>query len=259
VNSGFYAATTGLMARLQALDVAANNLANSGATGFKAQRAFYSTLSANMAAPTATLAGGVPRQSPATVAINQAVNNFGVLGGATVDFSAGSLDHTGNELDMAVDGPGFFTIAGPNGTAYTRNGSFTLGAHGELLTSNGDAVLGKNGPIQLPPGQVSVGSDGSITVNGKAVDQIQVAEFDKSTPPMALGASLFVATPGAPAKPAAASSVRQGFLEGSNMNTIAGGVGLVELQRSAEMLQKALTIFHTEFNRTVTEDIAKGA
>ena len=257
MNSGFYAATTGLMAKMQALDVAANNLANSGTTGFKAQKEFYSAMQAQLASATATLAGGASRMSPATSAINQAVNSFGVLGGAKTDFSAGSLEHTGNDLDLAIAGPGFITVAGPSGTAYTRNGSLTLGPHGELLSSSGDAVLGKNGPIQLPQGQMSVGSDGSITVNGQDIDQIQIAEFDKSTPPLSLGGAMFIAAPGATAQAASNSSVQQGFLEASNMNTIGGSVGLVSLQRGAEMLEKALTMFNTDFNKTVIEEVAK--
>ena len=195
--------------------------------------------------------------SPATSAINHAVNNFGVLGGAKTDFSAGSFEHTGNDLDLAIDGPGFMTISGPSGTAYTRNGSLALGPNGELLSSTGDPVLGKNGPIHVPPGQLSIGADGSITVNGQDVDQIQLAEFDKATPPIALGGSVFVAAAGATAQPAANSRVQQGFLEASNMNTITGGVGLVELQRGAEMLEKALTLFNNDFNKTVIEQIAK--
>jgi flagellar basal-body rod protein FlgF len=257
MNSGFYAAATGLVARLQALDVAANNIANSGATGYKAQKAFYSSLQSQMAMPSVTLAGGASRQSPVASAISQAVNNFGVLGGARTDFTQGSLEHTDNPLNVAVDGPGFISVAGPNGTAYTRNGQLSLGPHGELLTSAGAAVLGKNGPIQVPPGEMSVGTDGAITVNGTAVDQIQMAEFDKATPPMALGASLFVAPPGVNAQPAASSTLQQGFLEGSNSNVISGSVGLVELQRGAEMLEKALTMFNNDFNKTVIEDVAK--
>jgi flagellar basal-body rod protein FlgF/flagellar basal-body rod protein FlgG len=257
MNSGFYAAATGLVARLQALDVAANNIANSGATGYKAQKAFYSALQTQMASPSVTMASGVPRQSAAVSAINQAVNNFGVLGGARTDFSQGSLDHTGNPLDMAVNGPGFISVAGSNGTAYTRNGQLALGPHGELLTSAGAAVLGKNGPIQLPPGEMSVGSDGTISVDGTEVDQIQMVEFAKSTPPQALGASLFVAPPGVNAQPAASSSMQQGFLEGSNTDVISGTVGLVELQRGAEMLEKALTMFNNDFNKTVIDEVAK--
>jgi flagellar basal-body rod protein FlgF/flagellar basal-body rod protein FlgG len=242
VNSGFYAATTGLIAKMQALDVAANNLANVGTTGFKAQREFYRTLQTQLAQP-----------GP-TGQINQAINNFGVLGGAKTDMSAGSLDHTGNDLDAALAGPGFFTVKGPAGTAYTRNGAFLLGPHGELLTGAGDAVIGKDGPIKLPPGQVSIDTTGSISVNGTVVDQLHIAEFKDA--PNLLGATMFQA-PASGEQPPTQSTVRQGFLEASNINSIAGGTGLVMLQRSAEMMQKALSIFNTDFNKTATDEIAK--
>jgi flagellar basal-body rod protein FlgF len=256
VNSGFYAATAGLIARMQALDVAANNLANSGTTAFKSQREFYRTLQANMNPATASLAGGTPSGHPIS-SINRAINNFGVLGGAKTDLSRGSLDRTGNDMDAAIDGPGFFTLETPSGTRYTRNGSFSIGPHGELLSASGDPLVGKNGPIQLPPGQVSIGAGGDISVNGKAVDQLHIAEFAQSAPPLQLGSSVFEA-PAAGELPAASnSSVRQGFLEGSNMNTVTGGAGLVLIQRQAEMLQKALTIFNSEFNKTATEEVAR--
>ncbi len=230
---------------MQALDVAANNLANVGTTGFKAQREFYRSLQA---------AGWSGSLMVANAGINRAINNFGVLGGATVDLSPGSFERTNGDLDAAIDGPGFFTIQNASGTHYTRNGQFSLGPHGELLTAGGEAVVGKNGPIRLPPGQISIGAQGDISVNGTLIDQLHIAEFEER--PVPLGATLFDA-PGGGERPAAQSNVRQGFLEASNMNVIAGSAGLVELQRQAEMMQKALSIFHTEFNKTAAEEIAK--
>lgn len=244
MNSGFYAATTGLIAKMQALDVAANNLANIGTTGFKQQREFYRTLQNQMAAGSPT----------PTTQINRAINSFGVLGGARLDLSTGSLEHTGNDLDAAIEGPGFFTVQGPTGTAYTRGGSFLLGPHGELLTGGGDAVIGKNGPIKLPPGQTTIDDTGNISVNGTVVDQLHIAEF--SAPPTILGSTLFQA-PASGEQPATHSTVRPGYLEASNINAIAGSTSLVTIQRQAEMMQKALTIFNTDFNKTATDELAK--
>ena len=259
MNSGFYAATAGLIARTQALDVAANNLANVGTTGFKAQREFYRALQANLDPTTATAAGGPISSRRAMGPINQAINNFGVLGGATTDLSTGSLDRTGNDMDAAIEGPGFFTLSTPTGARYTRNGSFSVGPHGELLTASGEAVVGKDGPIKLPPGQVSIGGSGDITVNGNIVDRLHIAEFAKSTPPLQIGGSMFEA-PSAGELPAAShSSVRQGYLEASNLNAVAGGTGLVVIQRQAEMLQKALSIFHNDFNKTAIDEVGKTA
>jgi flagellar basal-body rod protein FlgF/flagellar basal-body rod protein FlgG len=128
MDSGFYAAFTGLVARTQALDVAANNLANVNTTGYKAQREFYSSLEASM-------------KRGALSPLNRAVDDFGVLGGAAVDLQNGSLERTGNDLDVALEGPGFFVAQTKNGVRYTRNGGFHQTQSGQLVTAAGDPVI----------------------------------------------------------------------------------------------------------------------
>ncbi len=98
MDSGSYAALTGLLAGTEALDLTANNLANISTTGYKAQREFYQSL-------VARLGNSNPQQlSP----LNKAINDYGVLGGATVDMQSGNLERTGNDLDLAIEGSGFF-------------------------------------------------------------------------------------------------------------------------------------------------------
>ncbi len=241
MDSGFYSAFAGLAARMDALDVVANNLANISTTGFKAQHEFYRSFSAWL-------------QPSLTTPINQAVNQFGVLGGASLDLSPGTLQPTGNDTDVALQGAGFFTIQTKNGVRYTRSGNFALNTQRQLVTVQGDLVLGEQGPIQLPAGQPSISPDGTISVDGTLVSKLKITDFPPNTPLTMEGNSYFVAPDNA-AKPAADASVRQGTLEASNSDPVRGAVELIEVQRTAGLMEKALSIFHNEFNRVAAQQI----
>lgn len=243
MNSGFYAAFTGLAARTQALEIVANNLANANTTGFKALLEFYKATSA--AQSTASL-------SP----VNLAINRFGVLGGSVVDLRAGSLENTGNDTDVAIEGPGFLAVQSRAGIRFTRNGGFHLNAARQLVATNGDLAVGEQGPITLPAGRVSISTDGTISVDGTLAGRLRLVEFAPGTKLVPEGNSNFIAPAGSE-HPAAESRVRQGMLESSNLNPVEGSISLIALQRHAEMLQRALSIFHTEFNRTAAEDLPR--
>src|ERR1700723_4157501 len=113
MDSGVYAAYTGLLARTQALDTAANNLANAGTTGFRAQRDYFSGV----------LAGGVDQDPETASQVGQSVNGFGVLGGNRLDLGQGEIKATGNPLDLALNGQGFFAIRSYNGVRIPRDGA----------------------------------------------------------------------------------------------------------------------------------------
>jgi flagellar basal-body rod protein FlgF/flagellar basal-body rod protein FlgG len=243
MDSGYYAACAGLAAQTQALELVANNLANLGTAGYRGQHATFRSL----------LAGGgiVARNS-----LNAAINDFGVLGGSRTDLTTGSLTATGNPLDLGIAGSGFFLVQSPGGVLYSRNGSFHTTPAGQLMTAQGDAVLGEQGPITLPNGAVTVSSDGTVSVDGNVVDRLRVAEFSPDTNLEAVGNALYAAPAGS-ALPAAASSIRQGMLEDSNVSPVEGVVQLISIQRDAEMMQRALSLFDTQFNQTATQDLPK--
>ena len=243
MDSGYYAAFTGLMARMQALDVVANNLANTSTTGFRGQHKFYEAVAANSNAyPVSPL--------------NAAVNDYGVLGGLNVDFRQGTLQTTGNPLDLAMRGPGFFAIQTARGVRYTRNGTFHENTASQLVNEDGDLVLGAGGPIQLPTGDVAVGSDGTVAVNGAGAGQIRLAEFKPGTELTPEGATNFIA-PANSEQAAATSSVESGMLEQSNLSPVQETISLVQLQRHSEMLERTLSIFLDDFNRTAVQDLAR--
>jgi flagellar basal-body rod protein FlgF len=243
MDSGYYAACAGLAAQTQALELVANNLANLGTAGYRAEQATFRSLVAG---------SGTVQSNP----LNAAVNDFGVLSGSRVDLSAGSLAATGNPLDLGIAGSGFFIVQTAQGTVYTRNGGFHTTPTGALVTAEGDAVLGEQGPITLPNGAVAVSSDGTISVDGAVVETLRIAEFAPNTSLTALGNALYSAPAGS-ALPPASSSVRQGMLENSNVSPVEGAVQLITIQRNAEMMQRALTVFDSQFDQTAAQDLPR--
>jgi len=243
VDSGFYAACAGLRAQSQALEVSAHNLANVNTAGFRGQQTTFQSLVAT-ASPT------VP------TVLNLATNNFGVLEGSHLDLSPGSLEHTGNPLDLGIEGAGFFAIQTASGTRYTRNGSFRVSTGGELVTASGDPVLGDTGTIRVPAGAVSVSADGTLSVNGAAAGRIRLVEFAPGAKLTSESGSLVAASDGS-AQPATHTTIQPGTLESSNVNSITSVMTLIGVQRHAEMLQRALSMFDNEFNRIATSELSR--
>jgi flagellar basal-body rod protein FlgF/flagellar basal-body rod protein FlgG len=243
MDSGYYAACTALVSRTQALDTIANNLANVSTAGFRAEKNVFSSVLTN--------AGG-----GSSSALNQAINNFGVLGGTSLDATQGALQKTGNDLDVGIEGKGYFVVQTANGPMYTRNGAFQVSSKGQLVTSTGDAVMGDKGVISILPGTVSISPDGTISSNGAVTGKLKVVEFPEGTELTTQG-STYYSAPANTAAVAKDSSVRQGMLESSNVNPIASMVELVNAQRSAEMMQRALTMFNSEIDKTAAQDLPK--
>ncbi len=242
MDTGAYVACAGLVARSQQLDLAAQDLANINTSGYRAQQAaFQAVLGRATGGPTGWSA---------------ALSNFGTLGPSRLTQNAGNLEKTGNPLDLGLEGDGYFVVQTPAGARYTRRGDFRVSAAGMLETSDGNAVLGSLGPIHIPNGTVSISGDGTLSVDGAIAGKLKLVHFPPSTALSAESGALYSA-PANSEVPAADALVRQGMLESSNVNAIAASVQLVTLQRTAEMLQRALTTFHSEFDRTAVEDLPR--
>jgi flagellar basal-body rod protein FlgF/flagellar basal-body rod protein FlgG len=240
MDSGYYAAMSGLMARTQALDTAAANLANAQTPGYRAEREYFRSV----------LLGSGAADSQ----LGQTVNNFG----DRLNMGQGPIQPTGNPLDLAIEGQGFFEIQTQNGMRFTRDGSFHRSQAGALVTEKGEPVLSASGkPIQVPPGEVSIGANGVLSVAGGAVDAVGVFTFPASVQLTPEGANRYVAPQGATPQAVTDAAIHQGALESANQDTIQGTLDLVMMQRQAEMMQKALTVFHTEFNKFASEDLAR--
>jgi flagellar basal-body rod protein FlgF len=244
MDSGYYAAMTGLVARFQALDTAAANLANAQTPGYRAEREYFRSV----------LLGPDALDSQ----LGRTVNNFGLLGGDQVSLSQGTLQQTGNPLDLAIEGQGFFQIQTANGLRYTRDGSFHRARNGQLVTEADEPVLSTAGqPIAVPPGEINVGADGTLSVAGGAVATIGVFVFPDGTPLTPEGANRYIAPQTPPPALSTNAAIHQGALENANEDVVQGTLDLIVMQRQAEMMQRALTVFHTEFNKFAAEDLPK--
>jgi len=243
MDPGYYAACTAMMAQAQSLELVANNLANSSTTGYRAHHSvFRSLLATSLDHPVTEL--------------NQATNNYGVLEGSRLDLSQGGLQTTGNDLDLALEGRAFFAVQTAGGKLYTRNGAFHVDNHGQLVTGDGDAVLGEKGLIRIPQGPISVSPDGTISVSGAIVGKIEMVEFALDAKLESVGKNYYSA-PSAKGTASTTTRMRQGMLESSNVDPVLSAVDLVTVQRSTEMMQRALSVFDAQFNRIATEELPR--
>jgi flagellar basal-body rod protein FlgF/flagellar basal-body rod protein FlgG len=244
MDSGYYAAFAGLVARMQALDTAASNLANAQTAGYRAEREFFRSVLLDPLEGNSQLGG--------------TVNNYGVLGGDHLDLGQGVLTPTGNPLDLAIEGQGYFAVQTGAGVRYTRDGGFHRTRDGELVSAEGEPVLSNAGrPIPLPPGEIAVGADGTISVAGGVAATIGVFVFPSGTQLTPEGKNRYLPPAGVQAGTSTKANVHQGALEASNQDAIQGSMDLLVMQRQAETMQRALTIFHTEFNKTATEELPR--
>ena len=244
MDSGYYAAMAGLLARTQALDTEAGNLANAQTPGYRAEREYFRSV----------LMGPDALNSQ----LGRTVNNYGLVGGDRLNLAQGALQQTGSPLDLAIEGQGFFAVRTSAGVRYTRDGSFHRSQAGMLVTQAGEPVLSATSqPIPVPPGEVSVGANGVLSVAGGAVATVGVFVFPASAQLTAEGANRYVAPAGITPAVSKDAAVHQGAIESANQDAVQGTLDLIVMQRQAEMMQRALTVFHTEFNKFATEDLPR--
>jgi flagellar basal-body rod protein FlgF len=244
MNSGYYAACTGLMARTEALETIANNLANVSTAGFRASHNVFSSLLATTG------------NSPLSV-LNQDANDYGVLSGTQLDTSQGALVKTNNDLDLALEGPGYFVVQTAAGPVYTRGGNFRVSPVGQLITAAGDPVLGDNNrPITIIGAPVSISADGTISSNGAISGRLKLVEFAPTVGIKTAGGTYYDAPAGA-AVPAQESQVRQGTLESSNVNPITSVVELITAQREVETMRHVLTMINGELDKTAAQELPR--
>ncbi|MGQ9472942.1 MAG: flagellar basal-body rod protein FlgF [Candidatus Caldatribacteriaceae bacterium] len=186
--------------------------------------------------------------------------SFSVQPGTTsyIDFSPGRIEATGNALDLAIEGEGFFVINVDGEEAYTRAGNFTLDRNGRLVTVSGYPVQGKSGEIIIPPiSEIHFDDRGRILLNGEVIDELQVVDFDDRSVLQKREGNLFVrrdtAIQGVEARN---FRIRQGFLEKSNVDIIEAMVDMISALREYEMSQKAI-LSHDETLNRAANDIAR--
>ena len=215
---GVYSALSAMRIRLDDLDRIAADLANTETAGYKTER--MSTEAAPRAFQTA---------------LDAAID--ATRGGGRTDFRPGSIASTGRDLDVAIDGKGFFEIETPAGLRYTRGGNFVRETDGRLITADGFAVMGAAGAITLPVGPVTVMSDGTLRVGQTVVAKLKVVEFASDGDITRETGTRFRATDGATPIDAIDTRLNGGMLEHSNASVIDRMATMTEVMRSVEMRQ----------------------
>jgi flagellar basal-body rod protein FlgF len=223
-----------MQARMDSLDMLANNIANTGTSGFKTDREFYNLYE---------------QQLP-------------VVERHYTDFSQGQLTPTGNPLNVALSGKGFFALNSPSGTVYTRSGDFRISKTNELETSEGYTirnVADQGKPIKIDPAQdIQIGKDGAVQQGGQDIAKMEIAEPGSPTEALSkLGSTYYAMVDKSAVVPAAqGTEVLQGHLEQSNVPPGESIVKLVSVMRQFEMMQKAMNL-STEMNKQVIQEVAK--
>jgi flagellar basal-body rod protein FlgF len=227
-------AASGMKARMDSLDMLANNMANSGTAGFKTDREFYNLYEQSL--PT------VERQY--------------------TDFSQGQLLPTGNPLNAALNGKGFFALNSPSGVVYSRDGNFRVSADNQLETPEGYTlrnVLDNGRPISVDPQQsIDIAKDGTVRQGGQDLGQIEIAEPVSPTDTLKkLGNTYFALIDKNLTAPVATDTeILQGQVEQSNVPVADSAVKLVSVMRQFEMMQKAINL-GTEMNKQAISEVAK--
>lgn len=235
-------AASGFRARMESLDLLANNMANASTSGYKGDGEFYSVYTSEAADADAS-------ESPAALPMVQR---------QYTDFAQGLIESTNNPLDLALTGKGLFVVKGPSGPLYTRNGNFHLSPDGTVGTVEGYPLLlsdGKELKVDTAhPFEIS--QDGSVRQEGQVLGQLQLAEFKDTSMLVKQGFNYFRSANGQTPAEAADVQVQQGKVEASNVNAAHGAVRLVGVLRQFEVMQKAVSLSN-DMGRKAIEEVAK--
>ncbi|MCP4744589.1 MAG: flagellar hook-basal body protein [Desulfobacteraceae bacterium] len=235
-----YKAASGALLQQARLNVLSHNLANINTIGFKADKIEFRVPQDEQERTAANPASQVtPYTPPATFAVN---------------YSAGQMLRTGNPLDVALTGSGFFEIETQEGLEYTRSGNFTLDSQGVLTSGDGFPVMGQAGPITLDGAVIEIGDNGDIFVDGALVDRIKVVDFAKPYDLSKVGPTRFAPTkPDVRIQDAEGTMVNQGVVENSNVNAVATMTELIETTRVFEAYQRVIRASDEATAKTIND------
>jgi flagellar basal-body rod protein FlgG len=208
--------------RLPQLDCMAHNIANVHTPGYKAEKLFFLVQQA---------------EDPYTKQ-----KKLAYIPKTRIDFTPGAIQQTGNTLDMALQGNGFFTIGTPEGEIYTRRGNFTLNQNKELVTQEGYYVLGESGPITIQGADIKIGQGGEISCDGTETGKLKIALF-KNPESLIKRQGCYFENKGENAtepEPDPEPGVKSGHVENSNVQALREMIEMINIQRSIESYQKVI-------------------
>jgi flagellar basal-body rod protein FlgG len=241
---GIYTAVMGMKNSQKKQDTTADNIANSNTTGYKTDRISTKSFPEVMIQNKDKVIFDIPR-----------VQKLGTMplgveeGDVYTDFKQGFMNNTGNDLDFAIEGRGFFSIQYPDGVKYTRDGAFNIDIMGRLVRSDGGMVLGRDletgtiGPVYAAGGKLSANTDGTISIDNEPKYILDIVDFDNFESLEKSGGNMYVPA-GAnvqplPADPGA-TLVKQGSLEQSNVDMTEEMVNMITNLRSYQANQRVI-------------------
>ncbi len=261
-SKGIYTALSGAMAQNQRLDTIANNIANANTTGFKKdEQVFREYLTANEKLPDVMQVPRVPASVESFYDMQGGDKAFAESVGTYSNHSQGALKNTGGNLDLGLEGQGFFEVLTPSGVRFTRNGAFKTDGEGRMVNSEGYPVLteGTGDPnqrvIRLTGRNVTVAYNGEVYDNAQLAGKISVVNVTNQDALQKQGSSLFAmkAPYTAPVIKATDFKVHQGFVEMSNVNVVEEMTNMIQATRTFEAAQSAMKAFDSMDDKLVNQ------
>jgi flagellar basal-body rod protein FlgF len=243
MNVSLYQAAAAMNAQSRWQELITENLASASVPGFRKKEISFSAVEAGL--------------DPTAIGPN---NSRYVIPSArtATSFQPGELRATGNSMDFALEGPGFFEVELSNGSrAYTRDGEFHLDAQGQLVTKQGYPVMSDSGHLQFDPslgGTITVSANGDVSQGSEVKGRIRLAEFNDPKALTSIGTGYFSAdNPNVQMLASASTSIRQGYLEGSNTSPTAEMASLITSMRMFEASQRVLQMQDERMGKVVSE------
>ncbi len=231
-----YTAGTGMLTQQKRMEAVMNNLVNVETAGYKRDnlvaRSFRDMLISRMNDP--NILGQTETVGPLNTGIH--------IDELYTDYSQGVMEDTGRSADLALTGDGYFVVQTPDGERYTRSGAFAVDGSGVLVTADGHPVLGENGLLYVGSESFDVSPDGTVTVDGQAAGTLRLVSFADNGLLRKQGDNLYYNyEPQNNPEQAFAGTVRQGAVEGSNVDVASELVSMLTLQRSYELNSRMIT------------------
>lgn len=232
MNGSVYMAASGAMIQHKRMEVISNNLANINTAGFKKEMSHFKVNDS----PEDLKEESKGEQTSRKIETLPLWQQFGTL----TDFSQGDLKRTGNDLDIALSGKGFFCVQTPDGIRYTRNGQMTLNKDGVLSTQDGYPVLSEGGTISITGKNFEVDDTGTVFQDGNEIGELRIVDFEDANRLQKSGSTLFKTIDPDDNGKDAEPSVRQGYIESANVDTVRMMTEMIEVLRGYESYQKIM-------------------
>lgn len=248
---GLYIGATGMNVQAKRMEVISNDLANASTTGYKKNTTIVSSFREELYTRLNDTQNNVPNNRPiGTMTLGAKVNEV------FTDYAQGSLIKTGNMVDVAIQGDGFFVVQTPAGERYTRDGSFVINSQGALVTKEGYEVMGQDGAINFGEeymqsgGEITIKEDGQVFRGLELIDTLNLVSFEDNNQLVKLDDNLYE---GQGARLPFTGTLMQGYLESSNVNPVTAMVDMITVSRAYEASQKVIQTYDQLLGKAVNE------